>query len=128
MAIFYFTASTSAAIVLLIAILWIQIRDQKLKDSSLRAKGKLVIVTGGLSGLGNQLVELYRANGARVVVLDVKDESGLPQSSEPSGIRYYKCDVSNRTEADITMNLIEAEVSTSVTGCDSYSSSTARDS
>ncbi|RAL03366.1 NAD(P)-binding protein [Aspergillus ibericus CBS 121593] len=109
---FYFAAGAGATVALLMAILWIQIRDRKPNTSSLLANGKVVIVTGGLSGLGYQLVKLYRANGARVAVLDVKGESGLPQPSEPRTIRYYKCDVSNRTEVEVIMDVIETELGT----------------
>jgi NAD(P)-dependent dehydrogenase (short-subunit alcohol dehydrogenase family) len=38
--------------------------------------GKVVIVTGGASGLGRGMVELFVEEGASVVIADVNDESG----------------------------------------------------
>ena len=38
--------------------------------------GKVAIVTGGASGIGRATVELYIAEGARVVIADVDSASG----------------------------------------------------
>ncbi len=51
---------------------------------------EVIVVTGGASGLGLLIAEVYGMRGATVAVLDVADELGNP---EARGITYYKCDV-----------------------------------
>lgn len=88
---------------------WINLHTQKYNCSG--AKGKVVVVTGGLSGLGHQIAELYRVRGAHVAVLDIKDEDYFENSLLPGVTRYYKCDVSNRGEVEVTVNRVETDVS-----------------
>lgn len=66
------------------------------------------MITGGLSGLGRELAQLYSAADARVAILDIKDE--VEDEACASSTRYYKCDVSNSDEVEETMNQIESEV------------------
>lgn len=45
-------------------------------------KGKVAVVTGGASGLGEATVRRYVANGARVAVFDMNDERGNALATE----------------------------------------------
>jgi 3-oxoacyl-[acyl-carrier protein] reductase len=58
---------------------------------------KSVIVTGGCSGIGLAIVERFRANGARVLVMDRRAEEG--DALKATGALYQRGDVS--VEADI---------------------------
>jgi NAD(P)-dependent dehydrogenase (short-subunit alcohol dehydrogenase family) len=59
--------------------------------------GKVFIVTGGASGLGEGTARMLAANGAKVVVADLQAERGQAVAAEIGGV-FVKCDVSQ--EAD----------------------------
>ncbi|WP_373298319.1 SDR family NAD(P)-dependent oxidoreductase [Streptomyces pilosus] len=44
--------------------------------SSLGLQGKSAIVTGGASGIGRAITKLFVARGARIVVVDLHQETG----------------------------------------------------
>ncbi len=60
-------------------------------------QGKVFIVTGGASGLGEGTARMLAANGAKVVIADMQAEKGQAVAQEIGGA-FVKCDVSN--EAD----------------------------
>ena len=55
-----------------------------------RLEGRIAVVTGGARGIGRATVELFRAEGARVVVWDVAAES-----ASPSGDDFERLDVAD---------------------------------
>ncbi|KAI9891984.1 MAG: hypothetical protein M1814_002179 [Vezdaea aestivalis] len=64
--------------------------DQRIaggKPRVVRLDEELVVVTGGASGLGALLVEIYALRGASIAVLDLAVEEGRGDT------RFYKCDV-----------------------------------
>ncbi|MGZ3377470.1 MAG: SDR family NAD(P)-dependent oxidoreductase [Phenylobacterium sp.] len=65
-----------------------------------RLDGKVAVITGGVSGIGLGTVELFVAEGARVVAADIQDEKGRMLEQRFAGaVRYIRCDVT--VEADI---------------------------
>ncbi|KAK0878951.1 hypothetical protein LTR87_007268 [Friedmanniomyces endolithicus] len=53
---------------------------------------EVVVITGGASGLGKILAEMYGMRGASVAVLDIRE----PEEKESEGlasVKFYKCDV-----------------------------------
>ena len=59
--------------------------------------GKVFIVTGGASGLGEGTARMLAANGAKVVIADLQADKGEALAKELGGA-FVKCDVSQ--EAD----------------------------
>jgi NAD(P)-dependent dehydrogenase (short-subunit alcohol dehydrogenase family) len=59
--------------------------------------GKVFIVTGGASGLGEGTARMLAANGGKVVIADLQDDKGRAVAAEIGG-RFVRCDVSQ--EAD----------------------------
>src|SRR5579864_6597043 len=65
-----------------------------------RLEGKVALITGGASGIGLGTVELFLAEGARVVCADLQDEKGgMLEQRFPGRLAYVRCDVTR--EADI---------------------------
>jgi NAD(P)-dependent dehydrogenase (short-subunit alcohol dehydrogenase family) len=60
--------------------------------------GKVAIVTGGTSGIGEKVVELFVAEGARVVVAARREDEGRALEKR-LGVRFIRTDVA--IEADI---------------------------
>ena len=58
-------------------------------------KNKTAIVTGGASGIGLAITKVFAANGARVHVLELKDEKKIETEGD---IVIHKCDVSDFNE------------------------------
>ncbi|HXA40922.1 MAG TPA: SDR family oxidoreductase [Phenylobacterium sp.] len=65
-----------------------------------RLDGKVAVITGGVSGIGLGTVELFVAEGAKVVAADIQDEKGRMLEQRFKGaVRYVRCDVT--VEGDI---------------------------
>ena len=60
--------------------------------------GKVFIVTGGASGLGEGTARMFAAHGGKVVVADVQAERGEAVAAEIGG-RFVRCDVSQEADA-----------------------------
>ncbi len=60
--------------------------------------GKVFIVTGGASGLGEGSARMFAANGAKVVIADLQADKGEALAREIGGA-FVKCDVSQEADA-----------------------------
>lgn len=64
-----------------------------------RLRGKIVIVTGGASGIGLACAERFVAEGAQVAIFDLDADAGEP-AARRLGARFYPCDVSCARDVD----------------------------
>ncbi|KAK4260015.1 hypothetical protein QN277_003191 [Acacia crassicarpa] len=71
-----------------------------------RLKGKVALVTGGASGIGEEAVRLFTDHGAFVVAADVQDELGRQvAASIPSNtVTYHHCDVREEKQVEETVS------------------------
>ncbi|WP_179511066.1 SDR family NAD(P)-dependent oxidoreductase [Sphingomonas sp.] len=69
----------------------------------MRLDGKRAVVTGGMSGIGRAIAEAFRAEGARVAVLDMRVD-GIA-----AGMLGVACDISDSGSVDAAFARIDAE-------------------
>jgi len=73
-----------------------------------RLDGKVVVITGAASGIGRGTVDLFVAEGAKVIAADIQDDKGARIEEQHKGkAKYVHCDVSR--EIDIA-NAVAAAV------------------
>ncbi len=70
-----------------------------------RLAGKVAVVTGGGSGMGAAMAELFHANGARVVIADVSGKQDELAAKLGDRCRAIKADVSNSKDVQTMLNL-----------------------
>ncbi|KAE8337448.1 hypothetical protein BDV24DRAFT_154390 [Aspergillus arachidicola] len=70
---------------------------------------EVVVITGGASGLGLLIAEIYAMRGVGVAVLDLKDEREVEICE---GVVYYTCDVGRREVLEGVLGRIEEELGT----------------
>ena len=73
-----------------------------------RMQDKVVIITGGASGIGEGMVRRFCAEGARVILADVDTASGERVSSE-CGARFVAHDVSSETSWEALQKIVQKE-------------------
>ncbi|KAL0410161.1 UNVERIFIED_CONTAM: Secoisolariciresinol dehydrogenase [Sesamum latifolium] len=76
-----------------------------------RLEGKVAVVTGGASGIGECTARLFVQHGAKVVIADIQDELGQTVCRDIGSsevISYVHCDVTNETDVE---NVVDTAVS-----------------
>ncbi|KAI4252357.1 MAG: hypothetical protein LQ352_004340 [Teloschistes flavicans] len=69
---------------------------------------EVVVITGGASGLGRCIAEIYAMKGVGVAVMDV----GVKEEGENEGVRFYKCDVGDRDSAERVWKKLNEDLGT----------------
>ena len=75
-----------------------------------RLDGKVALITGGASGIGLGTVELFVAEGAKVVAADIQDEKGaMLEKRFPGQVAYAHCDVTSEAELEAALQKAKTE-------------------
>jgi NAD(P)-dependent dehydrogenase (short-subunit alcohol dehydrogenase family) len=75
-----------------------------------RLDGKVAVITGGVSGIGLGTVELFVAEGAKVIAADIQDEKGAMLEQRFKGaVRYARCDVTVEADIAAAIGLAQSE-------------------
>ena len=77
-------------------------------------RDRMVIVTGGASGIGESIVTAFSSQGARVAFLDIQDQAAtrlIERCKESGGTvpRYYACDLTDIGALQTTVDQILRE-------------------
>ncbi|MBA0734688.1 hypothetical protein Gogos_018586, partial [Gossypium gossypioides] len=72
-----------------------------------RLDGKVALITGAASGLGECTAKLFVKNGAKVLIADIQDELGRSVCQElgTENISYVHCDVTCESDVENAVNL-----------------------
>jgi NAD(P)-dependent dehydrogenase (short-subunit alcohol dehydrogenase family) len=66
-----------------------------------RLEGKVAVITGAASGIGRGTVELFVAEGARVIAADIQDDKGERIEEDSKGrAKYVRCNVNEEKEIE----------------------------
>jgi 3alpha(or 20beta)-hydroxysteroid dehydrogenase len=86
----------------------------KAKDPRGRLADKVVIVSGAARGVGESIARIFTAEGAKVLLSDIRDEEGEKVAADiraQGGVAIYQhLDVRNRSEWDAALALAEREL------------------
>jgi NAD(P)-dependent dehydrogenase (short-subunit alcohol dehydrogenase family) len=88
----------------------IKLGSSLLNPIAKRLQGKVAVITGGASGIGESSVRLFVQHGARVVIADIQDDLGhsLCESiGNKEAISYIHCDVSRDPDVQ---NVVETAI------------------
>ncbi|XP_044492588.1 short-chain dehydrogenase reductase 3b-like [Mangifera indica] len=74
--------------------------------SKQRLEGKVALITGSASGIGEEAVRLFAENGALIVAADLQDELGhrVVESIGRDTVSYHHCDVRDEKQVEETVN------------------------
>lgn len=71
--------------------------------------GRVIVLTGGASGIGAATARAAAAAGATVVVLDLDETAGKALAAEHDGITFRRLDVSDHDEVQTVIALVATE-------------------
>ncbi len=72
--------------------------------------GKVVLITGAASGIGQELGRAFAAEGSRVVAVDINEEGCRATAAGLTGACAYRLDVTDAAAALALAKTVEAEV------------------
>lgn len=76
--------------------------------------GKVVLITGGASGIGLAAVKLFLEHGAKVAVADINEDSGkqLIESLPHEHAAFFKTDITNEADCQKTVQSVLSQFGT----------------
>ncbi|KRE18760.1 glucose 1-dehydrogenase [Bacillus safensis] len=76
--------------------------------------GKVVLITGGASGIGLAAVKLFLEHGAKVAVADINEDSGkqLIESLPHEHAAFFKTDITNEADCQKTIQSVLSQFGT----------------
>ncbi|RDW93287.1 uncharacterized protein DSM5745_00609 [Aspergillus mulundensis] len=73
---------------------------------------EVIVITGGASGVGRLIAQIYGLRGASVAVLDIAEEKDVKGWEDVGGVEYYRCDIGVRGEIEAVARKIQEDLGT----------------
>ncbi|KAL4813242.1 hypothetical protein BDW67DRAFT_110836 [Aspergillus spinulosporus] len=73
---------------------------------------EVIVITGGASGVGRLIAQIYGLRGVSVAVLDIAEQKDVKEWEDVGGVEYYKCDITVRGEVEEAARRIEEDLGT----------------
>jgi NAD(P)-dependent dehydrogenase (short-subunit alcohol dehydrogenase family) len=73
-----------------------------------RLEGKIAVITGGGSGIGEAISKRFSSEGAEVIILDVDEESAKKVADSING-KCFQCDISDSNSVETVFKQIAEE-------------------
>ncbi|KAL7273550.1 hypothetical protein RUND412_003575 [Rhizina undulata] len=105
---FYYSAAYAAFVAVIFVLRWVNNRIAHGGKRQFDWTEEVVVITGGASGLGLLIAEVYGMRGVSVAVLDVRE----PEGGEARNVEFYKCDVGDRKQVEEVAKRIKEELGT----------------
>lgn len=65
-----------------------------------RLDGKVALITGGASGIGEATVRLFHDNGARILIVDIDGDRASALAQSLPSTESFRCDITNEQEVE----------------------------
>jgi len=78
-----------------------------MSSTPFRLDGKIALITGGASGIGEQMSQIFTAAGAAVIICDVNREKAEALAATLAGARAIACDITNEEAVAAAYGSIE---------------------
>lgn len=76
----------------------------------MQIQGNSFLVTGGASGLGEAVVRAITAQGGKVVIADLNEETGTALAHElGDNVRFVRCDVTSGDDVQAAVDTAETD-------------------
>lgn len=92
----------------------------------MNVKNKVVVITGGARGIGKKTAEIFKGNGAKVIIADYDKDTGIETASE-LGVEFIEVDVSDQdsvinlfSEIDSKYNQLDVLINNAGTTADGF--------
>ena len=72
--------------------------------------GKVALVTGGASGMGQIIARRLAAQGAQVAIFDVNEQGLQETAAEAENIHSFRCDISSLQDVDGKVAAVDAQL------------------
>ena len=69
---------------------------------------RVVVITGGASGIGAEMARAFAAQGAAVHLVDIAEDAGATLAATLPGTRFHRCDVRDIAALRATLAAIES--------------------